>query len=299
MIAIVHCLHKRKVQSDRRTRGDVAESVDATDLDLSARGETRGVESLKFGEGFPAGTSRPAAANTEPSYGVGEPLDKRCRDCFLKKYNTASCMQKRTMTTERVKSLLLAMALGDGYIRKDRPELQINHGSKLRAYCEHKAKLLGEVLGRPIISHQKTYGGYDVIRFRVSHPYLHFVRAWLYKNDQKTLSLRLLRRLTDEAVAIWYMDDGSLYTKKRKGIPHASELVLSTCCATVEEAQGICTFFAERYAVRMAVKKMKGRFSVRCGTRDARQLFSILRPYCMAGMEYKFDPILENMTGEA
>ena len=36
MIAIiVHCLHKRKLQSlqnDRKIRGDVAESVDATDL---------------------------------------------------------------------------------------------------------------------------------------------------------------------------------------------------------------------------------------------------------------------------
>ena len=82
--------------------------------------------------------------------------------------------------------------------------------------------------------------------------------------------------------------------KKRNGIPHAFELVISTCCSTVKEAQTICDFFYERYEVKMTIKKMKGRFSIRCGTQNARKLISILEPYCMSGMEYKFKPILEN-----
>ena len=61
-----------------------------------------------------------------------------------------------------------------------------------------------------------------------------------------------------------------------------------------EEAQIICDFFYERYEVKMTIKKMKGRFSIRCGTQNARKLISILEPYCMSGMEYKFKPILEN-----
>jgi len=198
------------------------------------------------------------------------------------------------MTTKRAKSLLLAMSIGDGTVRKDSPELQIGHSIMQKDYCEQKAKLLGECLERNINVRQKTYGGYDCIRFSISHPYLKFVRNWLYKNNQKTLTIKVLRRLTDEAIAIWYMDDGSLYTKKRNGIPHAFELVISTCCPTVEEAQTICDFFYERYEVKMTIKKMKGRFSIRCGTQNARKLISILEPYRMSGMEYKFKPILEN-----
>jgi len=198
------------------------------------------------------------------------------------------------MTTKRAKSLLLAMSIGDGTVRKDSPELQIKHSTKQKDYCERKAKLLGECLKRNINTHQKTYGGYDCIRFSISHPYLKFVRTWLYKNNQKTLTNKVLRRLTDEAIAIWYMDDGSLHTKKRNGVPHAFELVISTCCFTIEEAQIICDFFYERYEVKMTIKKTKGRFSIRCGTQNARKLISILEPYCMSGMEYKFKPILEN-----
>ena len=197
------------------------------------------------------------------------------------------------MTTKRAKSILLAMSIGDGSVRKDRPELQIKHCLKQKDYCEQKAKLLRECLERNINTHQKSYGGYDCVLFSISHPYLKFVRAWLYKNKQKTLTPQILKRLTDEGIAIWYMDDGSLYIKKRNGVPHGFELVISTCCSTIEEAQIICEFFYERYEVKMTIKKMKGRFSIRCGTQNARKLISILEPYCMSGMEYKFKPILE------
>ena len=195
------------------------------------------------------------------------------------------------MTTKRAKSLLLAMSIGDGHIRKDSPELQIKHSAKQKDYCEQKAKLLSECLERNINVHQKTYGGYDCIRFSICHSYLKFVRNWLYKNDQKTLTIKVLRRLTDEAIAIWYMDDGCLCSKKKNGIPHAYELSISTCCPTIEEAQTICDFFYERYKVKMTIKKMKGRFSIRCGTQNARKLIPILEPYCMSGMEYKFKSI--------
>jgi hypothetical protein len=197
------------------------------------------------------------------------------------------------MITKRAKNLLLAMSIGDGHVRKNRSELQIKHSLKQKDYCEQKAKLLEKCLEQSINIHQKSYGGFNYILFRITHPYLKFVRNWLYKNNQKILTLKTLRRLTDEAIAIWYMDDGSLYAKKRNGIPHAFELVISTCCLTVEEAQIICDFFYERYEVKMTIKKMKGRFSVRCGTQNARKLIFRLNQYSMIGMEYKFKPILE------
>ena len=80
------------------------------------------------------------------------------------------------MTTKRAKSLLLAMSIGDGTIRKNSPELQIGHSIKQKDYCQQKAKLLGECLERNINTHQKTYDGYDCVRFSVYHPYLKFVR---------------------------------------------------------------------------------------------------------------------------
>lgn len=197
------------------------------------------------------------------------------------------------MVTKRAKNLLLAMALGDGHVHKSNYGLNIKHGLKQKDYCEAKAILIGECLEKTINTVQKNYGGYDCVRFSICHPYLKFVRKWLYKNNHKTITLRVLRRLSDEGVAIWYMDDGSLYIKKRKGKAHGFELVISTCCFTSEEAQVVCDFFLERYGVSMTIKKDGKYFSVRCGTHNARKLITILNTYCMPGMEYKFKPLLE------
>jgi hypothetical protein len=192
------------------------------------------------------------------------------------------------MLTKRAKQLMLGMSIGDGHVNKDGTSLQIAHSKKQLAFCKAKAELLGKELGRTIEVHEKNYNGFDTCRFQVSNRYFKFVRKWLYPNNKKTLKLSILRRLSNEAIALWYMDDGSLYSKKKDGIPHCYELVISCCTESIEEAQMICDFFLERYEVKMTVKRDKKRFSVRCGTRNARKLISVLLPYCLDGMEYKF-----------
>lgn len=193
------------------------------------------------------------------------------------------------MTTKRAKSLLLAMAIGAGTIPKDRSDLQIRHGRGQKDYCDHKARLLSDCLGRRYRCRSSEGAFQSSCSICLSHPYLRFVRHWLYRDDRKRLTRSLVRRLTDEAIAIWYMDTGRLSIKKRHGRPHAADLVMATRCPTREEAQVICDVFGERYGVQMQVKRMQGVFSIRCGTREARHLLSILAPYAMSGMAYKFN----------
>jgi hypothetical protein len=191
------------------------------------------------------------------------------------------------MTTKQSKQLLLAMSIGDGHVNQ-RNGLQICHSAKQQTYCEAKAKLLSDALERNVIVHHYESNGHSAVRFQVNDHYTKFVRKWLYPNGKKKLSLAILRRLTDQGIALWYMDDGSLIAKKRNGKVHAYELVISTYCETEEETVLICDFFNERYGVKMTVKRNKGRFSVRCGTKQARRLLEHLNPWVLDGMEYKF-----------
>lgn len=197
------------------------------------------------------------------------------------------------MTTTRGKQLLLAMSVGDGHVNK-RGGLQIAHSAKQANYCAAKAALLSEQLGRTVMVRPFNNGKYPCVRFQVNNHYMKFVRSWLYPGGKKYLSPRVLRRLTDQGIAIWYMDDGYLTAKKRNGRVHAYELGISTYCETEKEALDICDFFVERYNVVMTVKRNKGRFSVRCGTKQARRLLQHLAPWVFEGMEYKFfipDPL--------
>lgn len=187
------------------------------------------------------------------------------------------------------KQLLLAMTIGDGHIKKTKNELTVSHGGSQIDYCERKAQLLENALDRPVNVHRYNNSGYEAARFHVNGEYLKHVRNWLYKDGVKTLSSNVLSRLTDQGVAIWYQDDGSLHNKKRDGKIHSKELTISTYLEKREEAQVVCDFFKDRYDVDMTVKSNKGRFSVRCGLKEARKLLPNLQPHCFPGMEYKFD----------
>ena len=181
------------------------------------------------------------------------------------------------------------MSIGDGHVRKNVGELTVRHSIKQKDFCEEKAKILSEIINKNINVYEKIYNNYGCVRFSLSHPYLKEVREFLYKDGIKTLDINILQKLSDESIAIWYMDDGSLYWKKRNGKHKTFEICISTCCSTIDEAKTICDFFNNRYDINMTIKKMKGRFSIRCGANSSRKMLAKLKPYCLKGMEYKFD----------
>ena len=187
------------------------------------------------------------------------------------------------------KKLLNGLSLGDGYIsvKGNSYRLCITHCAKQKGYLEHKVKLLEEELGRKIPIMEFDNCGYKAFRIQLCHSYLKFVREWLYKNGKKKITLSFLRRLTDRSVALCYMDDGSLVAKKRNGKIHAYDLVISMY-GSEQEASDAISFFNERYGIKMSLKRNKGLFSIRCGTKDARILLSILKEYSCKCMEYKF-----------
>jgi len=186
------------------------------------------------------------------------------------------------------KKFLNAAAMGDGCVSKrgNSYRLSITHCLKQKEYIEMKAARLSAILKRPVSIREFNNSGYPGLRIEVCHPYLKFVYQWLYR-PKKTIDISFLRRLSDEGVAIWYMDDGSLVAKKRDGKIHAYDLTFSMY-VTEQEATNAIQFFKERYDVDFTLKRNKSHFSIRCGTQNARKLLTFLRPFAIPTMEYKF-----------
>ena len=184
--------------------------------------------------------------------------------------------------------LLLGLSIGDGtiHIRGDR--LQLNHSIKQLEYLKYKKELLEQYDIYPEI-HEYTSGEYSLCRFGFKHEYCKELRNILYPNDEKYISLDILNLLSDREIAIWYMDDGSLYVKKGK--PGKSgdsyELVISTYCKTEEEALDIIKFLKLRYDADFTIKRNKGKFSVRCGKRAAIKFLNKIQIYICESMLYK------------
>lgn len=189
------------------------------------------------------------------------------------------------------KALLIGMAIGDGYIRlqqSGRGCLQITQCEAQEEYVEHKRDLIHSIIGgrKPKITRSK-YTEFTYFRFTKTHRYFRVIHRWLYPGGKKKLTRKLLDKLNAQAIAIWYMDDGSLKALKQNGKIHAFNIRIATCFKEKEEAQMVIDYFYEVWDIKFRHMKDKDYHSIRCGTREARKFIKIVEPYMIPCMKYK------------
>ena len=132
----------------------------------------------------------------------------------------------------RKKSILIALCIGDGHISNQIKKgktyqynyLEISHGQHQGEYIQWKANLCTSVTGRKSNVRRKKYkakkiNGIDVpeslgYTFVNTSPYFRILRKWLYPNNKKKLSKKMISYLDELGLAIWYMDDGCTYVSK-------------------------------------------------------------------------------------
>jgi len=197
------------------------------------------------------------------------------------------------------RGILVGMALGDGHIRIRRDlrypnalpsaTLCVKHCARQTEYAEYKANLLHRILGgaKPKVSPFDN-SGFPGVLFAKTNKYFRILGKRLYRNGHKFISRQILDYLTDEGLAIWWMDDGSLYMKKRNGIIHAREGILSTYCSK-PEYETVVDWFKDKYSIIVAPVVHKSSFRIRINTANLKLLVPIIAPYVVPCLSYKVD----------
>jgi len=114
-----------------------------------------------------------------------------------------------------------------------------------------------------------------------------FLRKNLYSNDgRKKISLKYLNELTPLAIAVWWMDDGSmcLANKNRYG-------KLSTNGFNYEEHILIQKYFKEKYDIDMHIKQEKNTYFMRINVSNMKKLIKLIYLYVceIPSMTYKIN----------
>jgi hypothetical protein len=198
--------------------------------------------------------------------------------------------------TREDKALLIGLVIGDGSlnVRRDKrwensfhSQLNFTHSAKQRQYVEWKSKLLQTIFGgkAPKVTDINN-NGYPGVRMSKSNKYFRVLKRYLYADNKKTIPLKALNRLTPKALAIWWMDDGCLYEKKRNGKTHAWELYLNTYL-TDSENLVIIDYFKNKWDISWKLNRDKGKSRLRCSTVEGRKFLDIVRKHvlevpCMA-----------------
>lgn len=145
-------------------------------------------------------------------------------------------MQEVSLTGE-ARSVLVGTLLGDGYLglsscgSKANPFLQIGRSVKDVGYLiwQHKILSAGGLVTAPIKYRQgydqrynKTY--YGCYLYSRYHPILWEFYNRFYPDERtKVVTSDILKQVTPLALAVWYMDDGSL-TKQKGSNSHTLKL---------------------------------------------------------------------------
>ena len=190
---------------------------------------------------------------------------------------------------KKKRGVLTGMSIGDGHIPKNGYGITITHCAKQYEYIYHKALLLRSVCGgklpRVVDIDNNGYDGHTIYK---SDKYFRILRKDLYKDNVKTISESILNRLTPQGIAIWWMDDGSLYMKRHKGKIHAREGILSTYIPLDHNIM-IANWFKENYNVTLIPVRHRTSYRLRINTTNLKDFLPIIEPYIIPSMLYKID----------
>lgn len=211
---------------------------------------------------------------------------------------------------KRKRAVIIGMALGDGYVQVrtryngnspyQSRTMRVLHGPQQKAYCEYKAKRLGWALGGRQVNVTKVKNGpggkYDAYQFSVSHPYFGQVRRWLYPNGQKRFTAKVLDMLNNEALAIWYMDDGSARKNTNSsGFVSSVATDIATMCSE-QEAHEIAAWFHDTHRIEWKVRRKKNApdhsaFFIQCNTAGSHTFASLVTEHIPDCMKYKLSHV--------
>ena len=203
--------------------------------------------------------------------------------------------------TEKDKSILIGLLLGDGYI-DDKGRIYIEHGEKQKEYCIYKAKLLHSVCGgkdikvheyirnRSTLKDGKQFkeSTFTTYSFKKQSQSFIPIRQLLYDvNRKKYISEEILPYLTPEVIALWWMDDGCLtkkYTYQNGEKKHCGYMLRLCTYLPKEQNEIIQKFFKENYQMEWNVVKADGakddsQWMLRCGSIEGRKFLNIIRDY--------------------
>lgn len=192
--------------------------------------------------------------------------------------------------TDLQKQFIYGGLLGDLCIILPRGErrnahLTMNHSSKQAEYVQFKYLMLKDFVRTPPRLTENRGWGKELIRFwTLSHPQFTEIYHLCYPNGRKTVSQEWLAKIHSPfALAVWYMDDGSLGKK--------ANMRISTYGFSKEEQLILQDWLRKRWGISSKITQTKHHgFYLIFSAKDRGLFFNLIREHVIPSMQYKLLP---------
>lgn len=214
---------------------------------------------------------------------------KYCRDYGIKFDFRRNAHLYARPFTDRQKSLVLGSVLGDATLtaapNSNSVYCSMTHGSKQLEYLMWKLRELSPyvICKTAKRTGQHPGGGYSTVYSSrtIAHPWLTSTYPLCYPNGVKIVSLEWLNQIDEFALAVWFMDDGSL--NKRYGT-----MVLCTNPFDYNQHTLMQQWFYDRWGIETKLEpRRNNQYMLRINASIAGKLREIISPHIIPPMRYK------------
>jgi len=180
--------------------------------------------------------------------------------------------------------------LGDGHIditKKGRYRLRVIHCEKQKEYCEWKANMFN--INKLRFIEKNGYSQKPAYSFQTK---IFDIEEDIPKNT-KNVPKWLLDKIDERAIAIWYMDDGSILKKKLKNGETSTYCCLHTNNFNYETHENFVTKF-KQFNINCDISKSKNKYYyLRFNKENTQKLLKLVESYIHESMNYKINNVVE------
>ena len=201
--------------------------------------------------------------------------------------------KKSLSLSERQREILLGVLLGDGHLEQlytpTLARLKIEHSIKQKLYVDWLFNEFKDwVRTEPQVRHVNGFGKmYQNYRFCTSgHALLGEFQYRFYIDRKKIVPNDLGKDISLLTLAVWYMDDGSIKSRKHKGI------FLNTQGFAFEDIEKLQEILKNKFSIGSTTRKEKNGWQIYLGSENGRKFVTLIDPYIISSMRYKIPQIL-------
>lgn len=194
-----------------------------------------------------------------------------------------------------VKEMLTGCLLGDSTIlypnkNSSAARVRFRHGDPQKDYVHYKYKLLKTLcLSPPKRIINPGYGAYSWTFQTMCLPWLNEFYSMCWQGTCRIVGDGLREHLTPEALAYWYMDDGSL----EAGRKHSCYLHTNRFSRYGQEKMARWLMDLYGIEVRHQLDKHHNQYLLKINTKPASILFETVAPFMIPSMRYKLPVEIE------
>lgn len=191
--------------------------------------------------------------------------------------------KKDLKLVKKQREILIGLMLGDGHLETQNKgrtyRLKVEQSIRHKKYVDWLYENFKEwVLTKPKINSSSNSMFFNT----VSHGSFRFYAQQFYQDRKKIVPKQIYKWLTPLALAVWYMDDGSIKSSKHKG------KIINTQCFSKQEVKFLQKCLEERFFIKSILRKQKGNtWQLYLLSETINKFYQIVKPYILPSMRYK------------